>query len=111
MINGPAGPQYEACVAVPGGSRSLHIDESQIPEYNANPDAFVAKHFGMTVQEYREWVQLDGMPLCGTITKKGSFCRNPVGRIQMKAKEWLAKHRICYCTVHQRRLEAPGRRR
>src|SRR5258708_39378223 len=44
----------------------------------------------MTVQEYREWIQLDGMPLCGTITKKGSFCNNPVGRIQL-ARQGLAR--------------------
>jgi hypothetical protein len=38
-------------------------------------DAFAGELCGLTKEHYREWVALDGVALCGGMTKTGKPCR------------------------------------
>lgn len=92
-----------ANVSVPGGYNTIFLaDEREAHQYDADPDAFAGWHFGLSKIDYLQWVELDGAPLCGHRTKGGDLCRNTVGRIQLKAKEWKARHRKVFCAHHRK---------
>ena len=57
----------------PGGSAGmLWLDRDEVEQYNADPDGYVAKELGFTsVDEYREWVAVDGTALCCERTRAG----------------------------------------
>ena len=86
-------------VRVPGGTMGMGIDADEIADYYANPDDYITSRFGLSKVEYIEWIELDGMPLCGAHTKSGCR-RNIIGHGQMGAHEWKAVHRVGHCHLH-----------
>jgi hypothetical protein len=90
------------CIATPGGVRTIHLDpaDERTARYRADPDQFAADEVGLSKDEYREWVALDGMALCGERTKSGALCKNLISRIQLSAKDWKARHRQGACHSH-----------
>jgi len=99
-LNKPATALWAACLACPGGAETIYLDGVEAAKYNADPDGYAAKHFGLSLVEYLEWVRLDGEPYCAAITKGGFPCRNLCGPAQSRALEWKALHRKDYCGVH-----------
>ncbi len=94
---------WTANVAVPGGGNTIYFESrEEAKTYDADPDAFAAKHFGLTKIEYLQWVDTDGAALCSHRTKGGDLCRNLISRIQLSAKQWKARHRKALCTTHAR---------
>jgi hypothetical protein len=78
----------------------LTPDEAAL--YDVDPDGWSAQHFGLTLDQYYEWVESGGVPFCGAITKAGKPCRNPVFVCEpLDAKEWLSSHRNYFCNAHQ----------
>ena len=77
MINNPATIfcTWLAFAHAPNGGESLYLDDTQAQEFNTDPDAYVARHYGMVKDDYLEWCRLDGMALCGGVTKRGRQCR------------------------------------
>ena len=73
-----------------GGYTSIAISPNELDSYNADPDGFVAKRFGLTPTKYAEYIEVDGAPLCGATTKKGTPCSVMLGHIQMDVGPWLA---------------------
>jgi hypothetical protein len=71
-----------------------------IARYTADPDSFAAAHFGLSVVDYYEWLDVRGIPLCGHRTKSGALCKVQIGRGFREATEWKQLHRRQYCRVH-----------
>lgn len=87
-----------------GGSEEVYVDDEQAARWQADPDACAARYFGMTVEEYREWIAVDGYASCGALTKDGRPCRaalaHPHGG-QLDAREWKRCHRVEACHAHK----------
>jgi hypothetical protein len=94
---------YVANVGRPGGGLDLYLDAEEAEQFQANPDLFTAAYLGFeSAQQYREWVRLDGAPLCGGLTKAGHVCGNSSRGYQLDADEWRARHRVDRCHHHRR---------
>ncbi|MCQ4191017.1 hypothetical protein [Methylocystis suflitae] len=90
---------------------ALTLSRAELEPYNADPDAFVAAHFGLTKDEYREWVRCDGRALCSERTTSGALCNVDIGPAPHDALEWKRRHRASACSIHRRRLKmAEGRK-
>lgn len=88
---------YRVSLAHPCGGEILSLaNQQQLDVYNANPDLFAARHFGFeTTDEYREWLEFAGTPLCNVHT-----CFNAIGSEQLDSAEWRKLHRSAPCSVH-----------
>ena len=98
--NHPAEQVWVVNVAMPCGGNTLHLDREEAEQYNADPDAFAAAHFGLSKIEYLQWLDREGAPLCGERTKSGDLCRNLTGGFQLNAAKWKARHRSFACVAH-----------
>jgi hypothetical protein len=85
-----------------GGFDHMQISKRQIAEYEADPDLFVAKLFGLSVEDYLEWIVCDGTPLCSALTKSGHLCRNNIGGFLLDPETWKRLHRKATCHAHSR---------
>ena len=74
---------------------------AEVEEYNLDNIGYTARAFGLSVPEYREWIKLYGVALCGGRTKGGGQCRNGVGGAYGDAAEWKARHRKTFCHCHR----------
>lgn len=106
-INGKAEAFWSACMASPGGATTIHLDESEVAAFDGDPDGYAAKYFGLSLQDYYEWVHLDGTPLCGETTKSGALCKVPCGRTQLGPSEWSERHRNEVCGTHAKLAGRP----
>jgi hypothetical protein len=83
-----------------GLGHNVFLADDEVPQYNANPDLFVAKYLGFaTVDEYYEYVDACGAPQCSNHTKVGRPCRNSIG-CSTNPAEWRERHRSAPCFVH-----------
>jgi hypothetical protein len=106
-LNGPSRWEEEigycAGLCIPGGSTGIPLwNEEEVAAYDADPDLFAADYFGLTLDEYREWIRTDGTPLCGAITKAGKPCPVALGPMQRELGPWLALHRNGLCSAHRK---------
>jgi hypothetical protein len=83
-----------------GGHTTIAISPDELAAYNADPDGFVAGYFGLRPDQYTEYMEVDGAPLCGATTKKGAPCSVMLGPVQMDIGSWLSLHREQYCKSH-----------
>jgi hypothetical protein len=91
-----------ANVRIPGGGRDIWFGESAADEFKADPDRFAAREFGLTKEEYLEWIRLEGAALCSERTKTGAQCRAVVGCFsQWDPTEWKQYHRLVPCKAHR----------
>jgi hypothetical protein len=101
---------YEIYPKAPWGGRTIQVSRERFDEYRRDPDGVAAWYFGVPKGAYREWVELDGRPLCAARTKRGTQCRNWCGRsFHDDAVAWLAAHRAGYCPTHGGELFGWGR--
>jgi hypothetical protein len=102
MINGPAQQEWYCCLSTPNGGETVGLrDASSVETYNSNPDAFAASHFGLSISEYREWIESKGGALCSERTQKGRACRNTCGAgYQLDSVMWRKLHRNFPCVIH-----------
>jgi hypothetical protein len=83
------------------------ITEEQAARWEADPDLCAARYFGLSVEEYREWIKLDGQPLCGKRTKRGRPCGALLKKgdyhfdARERASEWKRRHRKESCHAHE----------
>ena len=84
---------------VGGYSRPVWLNRDQVIKFNADPDKFVAERLGATVNEYYEWLRLDGRPYCSGRTKSRRRCRIS-GPMQQPFSEWKRTHRSRPCHLH-----------
>ncbi|MBZ9757844.1 hypothetical protein LB524_21390 [Mesorhizobium sp. ESP6-5] len=70
-----AGISFVSYVRAPGGSTTIVLEPNDVPAFIEDRDSFAAKHFGVSRQQYLDWVETDGAPRCGATTKKGTRCQ------------------------------------
>jgi hypothetical protein len=88
-------------ITVWGAGLDFEITDAEASQYNADPDGFVARRWGFSgANEYYEWLNLQGAPLCGGITRAGKPRKALTGGYQLNLEEWRAKHRAHYCRAH-----------
>jgi hypothetical protein len=56
----------------------LSLDPSEVMEFLANPEAFLAEAMGVSMEDYRAWQVAEGAIQCYAQTKSGSRCRNMI---------------------------------
>jgi hypothetical protein len=89
-----------------GRGQNVYLDADDVAEYNADPDLFVAKHFGFTtVEGYREWVETNNAALCSKHSKTGKPCRNSIG-MTYAPEDWRQRHRSGPCFVHAKEVRS-----
>jgi hypothetical protein len=84
-----------------GGFNMITLTADEAAIYDANPDAWCAQHFGLTLKQYYEWNESGGVPFCGAITKAGKPCRNALSDA-LEPQEWLEWHRRYCCAAHSK---------
>jgi hypothetical protein len=99
MINQRSWIERFACMAAPGGGHTIGLTAGEASTYDSHPDSFAAQHFGLTIDQYREWVRLDGAALCGATTRAGKPCGCILGN-QLDASDWARRHRKEFCHSH-----------
>jgi len=84
------------------GEEVEFFSAAEAAAYNADPDGFAAKYFGLTdAEEYREWVACNGAPLCSERSKSGKPCPRRIGSpTDYPPHVWLAFHRSRPCEKH-----------
>jgi hypothetical protein len=94
---------FEPSVTTPWGDEPIWgLGPDDAAAFNEDPDAYAARHFGMTKVEYVDWIDGGGSPLCGCRTRSGALCRNPVGAGgQLQPDDFRAHHRMFACSVHR----------
>lgn len=98
--NQPAEPIWSANLLTVWGGESVFLSDDEAKRYNADPDAFAAKHFGLSKIEYYQWLDTEGSPLCSHRTAGGDNCRNRTGGFQLVPSHWKSKHRKLLCVAH-----------
>jgi|GEM_PF-6601392 hypothetical protein len=83
----------------------VHVPESRLDEYLADPYAFVARATGANVEELRAYIACSGEIRCMEMLRKGRRCRNQFGVHpspgHIPLVDWLPLHRAgWYCRVH-----------
>lgn len=73
-----AGVGFTVHVRIPGGGRTLFLNAEEVFQYLADKDGFAARQFGLTKQEYAEWVETGGFVRCAGTTTSGTRCKNHV---------------------------------
>jgi hypothetical protein len=63
---------------------------------------------GLPASLFLEWLQTQGLPYCGALTKTGRPCGNAISD-RLKPREWLDLHRKGICARHQRMAIGAGR--
>jgi hypothetical protein len=87
----------EICIAHGCSDEIIDLGSAeQLARYNSDPDGWAAAYFGLTREQYYEWVTSEGSALCGH-----AGCNNKIpGPMQREADEWKQLHRHALCKRH-----------
>jgi hypothetical protein len=100
QVNPPAKVVYEAELRSTWDMQVLYLSENEAAQYNADPDAYVAREVGLTKDEYREWIHLGGQAMCGHRLKTGKLCGNGASGLQLDAETLKRRHPVARCHCH-----------
>ena len=89
-----------ACLETAYGGETIGLSDADAAAYDADPDGWAARYYRLTLEQYYEWVENYGVPLCRGTTKAGKPCGAAVAGQQPSAGAWLALHRKRLCTAH-----------
>lgn len=82
--------------------KELRLNRDELVKYLEDPEAFAANHFGLSVEQYREWFWTKGVMLCAAKTTKGAQCKHEVLSQGMPPNVWLNyKEKQRFCTYHE----------
>jgi hypothetical protein len=85
-----AGISFVVSFRAPWGGTTVAIEPEEVPLFVQDCDALAAKHLNVTRQQYLDWVEADGSPQCGAVTKRGTRCANAVkGGNHRDIQDWL----------------------
>lgn len=77
----------------------VELSTDEVKTYLEDPDAFMARQHGVSLDLFRDWKEFAGDPRCRATTKKGRRCEN-----ELPAPNMAAQFRpgvTDYCRVHQ----------
>lgn len=92
-----ANPFLSVIITAANGGRTISVSSPEDLEFLArDPLGFAASSMGLSVDNYKKWIEYDGVVQCARIKKDGKQCRNPVHGHYSNAVEWLeAQGRLC----------------
>lgn len=95
-----AGITFWGNYPAPAGGHNIILSAEDVPLFVQDRIGFAAKVEGASREQYIAWVESDGAPRCGAITKRGTRCQNIIkGGIQRPIEEWIELEGS-YCSVH-----------
>lgn len=89
------------CLVHPCGGETVRLHVHHMHLFLQDPDGFAAQHFGLTKEEYRDWIFHEGHALCAAQTKAGKLFRNFVTQHGSDPAVWKSAHRSEYCGSHR----------
>lgn len=83
------------------GTATIGLSAEDYSLYIKSPEKYAANKYGLTVIEYRAWVEHGGCVRCSGLTKLGKRCKNymTVTPMRLDAKDWK-EFQGGYCVVH-----------
>lgn len=90
------------CVNIPTPSGGVHetLSPNEAELYLSDREQIHARLLGLTVQEYREWLSMEGEIRCSAINSNGFRCKNLLsGGMRTDAKQWK-RDQGGYCAIH-----------
>jgi len=94
--------QFYVWAEVPGASREVVLTEEQAAGFtNATADAVIGEALGVSGPTYRRWVDRDGRPQCGGVTRTGKPCEHGVGPSRQDLESFVPKDRRMLCAIHR----------
>lgn len=95
-----AGIHFFVDIKTLNGAKTVPLHSSHVAAYVEDPVQFAADFFGASKENYIAWLEADGVPRCGAITKAGKRCKKNVsGGSHRSIDDWLELEGD-YCTVH-----------
>ena len=86
-----ANVMFKGQIPTAGGVELVWLSAHEMPRYLEHRAEFAAEYYGVTLQQYREWLETDGTPRCRAMTKAGKPCKNPAGDcVRVGIHEWVA---------------------
>ncbi|MCV0424134.1 MAG: hypothetical protein K5905_01545 [Roseibium sp.] len=74
-----------------GFQTEIHIRPDDIPRFLDHAPLFVASYFGVTLEQYYDWLETDGYPRCSARIGTDRPCKRPVLGVQCGPKEWALR--------------------
>ncbi len=100
MLNSNTQTKTIVGLVTPSGGTEVEITSADdLLAYYTDADAFAAKHFGVTKEQYVAWIETNGHPLCASRTKRGTLCQNMLTG-EHDPKRHACLHRLVYCASH-----------
>ncbi|MEJ2124753.1 MAG: hypothetical protein P8Y47_08060 [Alphaproteobacteria bacterium] len=82
-------------------SKSVLLDENDFVLLVRNVTELHAKIHGVTVDQYRDWIDAKGCLSCSALTKSGESCQGSVtGGFYLDAKDWVTRQGKSFCPAH-----------
>jgi len=82
------------------GSDYVMLNRAQAEEYNKDPNAYAARHAGVSKHDYLDWLENGPFVRCLANTKSGKRCRH--GDACMGGvKDWVEMQGNYFCFVHR----------
>lgn len=95
-----AGIQFSSTVRHACGGQTIEFRPEELSEFIEDPDLVAARHYKVSKADYLEWLDCEGYPRCGAITKQNKQCGASIsGGGQLGAYEW-SKTKISLCAIH-----------
>ncbi len=76
----------------------------EVQQFMTDRDAWAAENFGMTAEQYRDYIATEGRIMCDGVTAKRHPCKNTVAECY-DPQTWL-KHKSegpCFCHLHRKK--------
>ena len=81
--------RFEGYVRAPWSHDTIGLDIDDMEKYIEDYTKFCADHYKLTVEQYEKWMDTNGTPQCGALTKRGKRCKRQSGRSHLRAQDWL----------------------
>lgn len=82
-------------IAYHPGAGHITITVDEMSEYLADKEAFAAERCGVSVNQYRQWLQHHQNPNCAALTSKGEVCGVRIARIMEPSEFHLGEGDRC----------------
>lgn len=96
----PEGSWVELTLTHPSGSATTLVAPTLVESIASAPEGFIEKHFGLSYEQYLDWLDNAGAPRCAQLKNDGQRCKNNIGGRAIKSpKQFLALNGGT-CSVH-----------
>lgn len=82
----------------PKGYREIHLTEDEYKVFQQNKEKYIAGFFGLSIQQFYEWLETDGRVRCAAIRRNGQRCKQQM--FAWRLEDWKSRQGE-YCHWHQ----------